>query len=543
MLPVLVLLVLLIATLCCAQMPTNIVGGGALPGATTGEPYVLPGARMTFVDWLYVRPGAHNWLDAQGNGIATSRAVKAGPWDARFVTEDMPRGIKFVVERAEKRGPIIERDRPLVAMGLSAGTLLKDGDKYRLWAGCQDDQGAGHEVYFESTDGLVWERPNLKLVDWGGETENNVLLGLPGAIFLDPTAPPEQRYKAVGTRDLTKERYDELCAKYPDRCEPRAWRADVGVAFALFGAYSPDGYHWTDVPEPLAVEHADTQNIGCWDALLGKYVLWTRNWWLSERAPGYAEGQGQPWYMVGRRSIGRSEAATFDQFPLSEIVLHSPPDMLPSEVLYTNCYGTYPGAPEARLMFPAVWDMASDSTRIVLASSTDSRYWDWLPNGTLFETGEFGEFDGGTVFAAPNLVELPSGDFALPYTGYAFPHKYPRGAWAYDIGMAIWPKGRLVGLEAEQLGEFSTVAFIPPGKKLKINAVTKRGGSLQIAACNIGRAPFGGRDFGDCTPLIGDLHNAPVKWAGGEDLGAGEGEAVVLKVKLNQAKLYWFEFE
>jgi hypothetical protein len=315
------------------------------------------------------------------------------------------------------------------------------------------------------------------------------------------------------------------------------------VAFALFGAYSADGFQWTDVPEPLAVEHADTQNIGCWDPLLGKYVLWTRNWWLSERAPGYAEGQGQPWFMVGRRSIGRSEAATFDQFPLSEIVLRSPQDMLPSEVLYTNCYSIYPGAPEARLMFPAVWDMASDSTRIVLASSTDSRYWDWLPNGTLFETGEFGEFDGGTVFAAPNLVELPSGDFALPYTGYAFPHKYPRGAWAYDIGMALWPKGRLVGLEAEQLGEFSTVAFIPPGKKLKINAVTKRGGSLQIAACNLARAPFAGRDFGDCAPLIGDLHNTPVKWAGGEDLGAGEGEAVVLKVKLDQAKLYWFEFE
>jgi len=34
-----------------------------------------------------------------------------------------------------------------------------------------------------------------------------------------------------------------------------------------------------------------------------------------------------------------------------------------------------------------------------------------------------------------------------------------------------------------------------------------------------------------------------VKWTGGDDLGLAEGEALILKVKLNQAKLYWFEFE
>ncbi len=321
-----------------------------------------------------------------------------------------------------------------------------------------------------------------------------------------PARLPRARFKSVSLEGMSKADYDAFSAKYPDRWDPLAWRSDVGVVFGLFGATSPDGLHWTELPEPLNIEHADTlSNTGCYDALLGKYVLYTRNWWLAQRAPGYPEGQGEPWWVVGRRSIGRTESANFEQFPLSELVLHSPPDMLPSEVLYTNCYTVFPKAPEARLMFPAIWNMDSDTTRIEIAGSSDGRVWDWLPGGTVLDTGAFGEFDGGCIFPQPNLVELPNGDLALPYAAWSLPHKYPRGLLQLDTAYALWPKGRMMGLEAEQLGEFTTVGFVPPGKKLKINAVTKRGGSIQIAACNIGRQPLPGRGFDDCAPLIGDL--------------------------------------
>ena len=87
------------------------------------------------------------------------------------------------------------------------------------------------------------------------------------------------------------------------------------------------------------------------------------------------------------------------------------------------------------------------------------------------------------------------------------------------------------------------LGFVPPGTKLKLNAVTKRGGGIQIAACGLSQQPLQGRDFDDCAPLIGDLANVPVTWKGGQELGLPEVEALILKVRLNQAKLYWFEFE
>jgi hypothetical protein len=80
--------------------------------------------------------------------------------------------------------------------------------------------------------------------------------------------------------------------------------------------------------------------------------------------------------------------------------------MKPSELLYTNCYTTIPGAPDHHLMFPTVWDTDSDSTHLEMAAGHDGRLWNWVPGGRLMETAEFGRFDGGSVFWHPNLIEL-----------------------------------------------------------------------------------------------------------------------------------------
>jgi hypothetical protein len=114
-----------------------------------------------------------------------------------------------------------------------------------------------------------------------------------------------------------------------------------------------------------------------------------------------------------------------------------------------------PGAPHVQLLFPSVWDTSNDATHLEMAVGFQGRVWNWH-GGRLMEPGPFGAFDGGCIFWHPNLIELAGGDWALPYTGYAFPHKYPRGAWSYRPGYAIWPKGRLVAVEAAETGEFST---------------------------------------------------------------------------------------
>jgi hypothetical protein len=162
----------------------------------------------------------------------------------------------------------------------------------------------------------------------------------------------------------------------------------------------------------------------------------------------------------------------------------------------------------------------------------------------MLRTAPAGQWDGGCVFAHPDLVELPDGRFVLPYTGYKFPHKYPRGDWRFWPGYAVWPKGRLVALEAANRGEFTTVAFMPPGRKLRINAQTQRAGSVVVEVVSLAdRKPLSGHTFADATPIIGDHHWAPVTWNGKDGLGHEDGTAILLRFRMKQARVFGLEFE
>jgi hypothetical protein len=228
--------------------------------------------------------------------------------------------------------------------------------------------------------------------------------------------------------------------------------------------------------------------------------------------------------------------------------------MKPSEMLYTNCYTTIPGAPDHHLLFPTVWDTTSDDTHLEMAASHDTRLWNWVPaepgggsGGSLMETQAFGAFDGGCIFWSPSLIELPGGDFALPYTGFAYPHKYPRKNWRYDWGYAVWPKGRLVALAADETGEFTTVGLMPPGRTLRINALTARAGSIRVAVSTRDGEFLLGRSFDESIPIVGDQHRTVVQWnADGKptaDLGFEPGQPICLRFQMDRAEIFGLDFE
>lgn len=535
------------------EHPTNVPGspaaavsGGEASERASGEPYRLRGHRIVFTNWFYVRPGGHAWVNEKGEGVSARRDVDAGDWGARFVTYDMPRGVRLRARPAERREGVIQPEEPWEGR-FAVTTLIQHDGKLRFWGST-----GGKPCYLESEDGVVWTRPTLGLVDFEGSQENNLYPGLIGeTVFIDPSSSPEQRYKAVGTQPISVEAFEKWKTEHPDRWEPRAWRRDCGHVYALHGAVSPDGFNWRLIDEPLSVEHADTQNTGEYDPVLRQYVMYTRTWWVGEQArpAGVELSPDMRWIAPGRRSIGRSASPTFSDFPVSQPVLVPSPSMKPSDVLYTNCKTSIPGQPDNHLMFPAVWDVDSDSTRLVLASSTDGRLWDWVPEGTVLRTAEFGRFDGGSIFASPHLVELANGDFALPYNGYRFPHKYPRGGEGFlpNLGFAVWPKGRIVALETEGVGEFATVGFIPPVYRLSLNAVTARSGHIRVAVCRLKPScfdlqPIEGFGFDECRAIIGDQPGVRVEWAGGDGLGVAPGEPVALAFRLKQAKLFALEF-
>lgn len=509
---------------------------------SAGEPYALAGKRMMFTSWIHVRPGQFDWQDDGGKTVFSSKD-KMRPFEAHFKTIDSPQGVRLLAEPAQRVGPIITGgEKPWETMGVWAGTLIHEDGKYRLWGGCQDSGGRRLGCYLESTDCRTWQRPTLGQVEFEGSRENNlVALNFYLTVFKDPIAAPEERYKALWHGDCDMNRFKQI----KDR---RPWsfpgtQFDPGRVHSIRAAVSPDGFKWTELADSVSLEPSDTHIVGYYDRLLKEYVLYTRNFMLGPEAEGFPYSESRRSAFLTRRAIGRTESRDFREFPPSEVIIETGNDMPPTDTYYTNCRTAIPGAPDHHLMFPAIYHQATDTTSIAMFTSHNGKNWSRAPGSPVLTTSEFGKWDGGCVFAVPELVELPDGDWALPYTGFIYPHKYPRGAWKYSVGLAVWPKGRVMGIVADEKGEFTTAAVVAPGQRLRINAVTERAGSILVEVADLDGKPIAGRTFAEAVPILGDQQWTPVKWKDRDDIGVEVGKPVEFRVRMDHARIYGFEFE
>ncbi|MHB9081317.1 MAG: glycoside hydrolase family protein [Pirellulaceae bacterium] len=490
----------------------EVAPGHATTKPIPGVPLDLAGKRIVFTNWNFIQPGDLDWVNDQGQSVYVQGNEDL--YAAHHVGKEAPFGIRIMARRPNLVGP---QDHP-------SRCIVQDGNRFMGWT---------NNEFYESSDGLTWtKKANLTL-----DREKDGI----HHVFLDASAPPAERFKAVWVDDgMTKDELDAYLQKYPTDWEPRALLhfQENGHVTCIRGSISPDGITWTTLPDPLSVEYADTLNTAYFDSVLRKYVLYTRYWSVGAYTQQASPDIRHSWTGVGGGAIGRSESDDFRHFPPSKMMLDPPPTMLPSESLYTNCYTTIPQAPDQHLMFPSVWNASiDDTTRIVLASSSDGQNWYWVPGGDLLETGEYGQWNGGCIWAHPNLIELANGDWALPYLAHNVPHKYPRGQRQGGLGYAIWPKGRMVALEAETRGQFTLMPLMLPDRVLRINAVTKRTGGVTIEVAGDPE-----RTFEKCNALFGDLPWATVKWGEKADLGSDVGKPLTLRFRLDKAALYGIEF-
>ncbi len=140
---------------------------------------------------------------------------------------------------------------------------------------------------------------------------------------------------------------------------------------------------------------------GYYDTDLKKYVICTRSWMVGLRATGWAGPLEQrTWFGEfhgsGRRVIGRMERDTFGNFPVSEpYIVQAPGETSASGEFYSSIHSTIPGAPEAHLMFPTVWDTRDNSNSIGVWASYDGKLWNRIPRLPALRTAAFGQWDGG----------------------------------------------------------------------------------------------------------------------------------------------------
>lgn len=411
-------------------------------------------------------------------------------------------------------------DRPWENASLNWFSVLRHEGKFRMWYECYDVEGWPTTndtsfCYAESTDGIRWTKPALNLVSYHGSTSNNILfreLGPAGAysrvhgagVFLDPTAPPDARYK----------------------CGSQGMFAKSRPPYRIAGMVSPDGLRWTRLPQPICDVFADSQYSMFWDTDLDTYVLY-----------GRVNGGG--------RAIGRSVSRDFSRFPPLQLVLENEP----ARDLYNPAAFKYPGAANAYFMFPSLYDHQSDRLQIHLAVSRDGVHWHFPDRATPFIAfGPAGQFDSGSLYLGQGVVPVQN-ELWHYYSGSPLKHEeadLPLLTNAANARLFSRATLRLDGYVSVQAGEKEGSFATPPlrfkGNTLTLNVRVKPGGFLRVGVLDSEGHPIPGFTPSECTPVTGDHIRYPVTWTSKAGLADNATHPVALTFQMSQADLFAFQF-
>jgi hypothetical protein len=270
--------------------------------------------------------------------------------------------------------PVLWAEKPWEAFRVVGANVIREGNLWRMWYGAFA-RGTSHDeegfcCYAESPDGLHWTKPNLGLVEFQGNKNNNILIypperdGMtPVHFFLDEGKGANEKYKVVAIRLNKKE------------AEP----------WWVYGGSSADGIHWNFNQKPICPKNSDTQTVCIPDGK--KYRLYTRIWrgGLNEK---------------GIRTIGYTESDHFGDFP-DPVEIMGPDSQDPPDLhFYTNAATKLND--HLYVMFPAGFYTKDQSVRSHLAWSRDGVHFTRYGREPVVNIGP--KFDKIGVYVVPGPI-------------------------------------------------------------------------------------------------------------------------------------------
>ncbi|MBS3764030.1 MAG: hypothetical protein KGZ25_12090 [Planctomycetes bacterium] len=399
--------------------------------------------------------------------------------------------------------------------------------------------------YAESKDGLNWHRPDLGIIEFEGDSNNNIIWqgagkkqhGVHGfAPFKDPRPDIDtaQRYKAVGA----------------DR------RATKGHLYAMA---SPDGVHWQLLQEEPILRHGedgsfDSQNLAFWDSEQGEYRIYVRDFHTREEGGNY-------------RDIKTATSPDFVNWTDTEWLSY--PDVS-IEQLYTNQVMPYPRAPHIFVGFPSRYVEREWSPAIEALpepehrrkrADANPRYGTAITDGLFMSSRDGRKFKRwGEAFIRPGpqlenqwaygdnyqawgMIETPSALQGAPPEWSFFARE---GIWRGD-GMNIrrytLRKDGFVSINAPRSGgEFVTEPLIFDGGTLEINFSTSAAGNIRVEVQDEQGRPIPDFTLQEGVQQIGDELDRVVQWETEKDLAEISGRPARLRFVMTDADLYSLRF-
>ncbi len=472
----------------------------------------LTGKKVVFIDWQYVFPGYGSRLRHEENPKSTHAMV--------------PRGINLEIfpPRVENL-PVFSHEMPW-EQGYIAGysTVFRDEKTLKLYYEVfhqkNYDKWTDYDsflCYAESKTGNIWKRPNLGLVNYHNNKENNILItpetnplgvGIHGShIFKDSHGTKEERYKI-------------------SYCGPKG---------KTYGGSSPDGIHWNLKEKVLADTEADSQNIIYWDEELEKYIGYFRTWYKE------------------RRGIIRAESESFWNWPdfnEFDLIFISDPNQPPDSDYYTNGFHIWPGTTQehrAYLMFPSIYHRTQDYLDTEMYVSRTGKQWFRPCKAPIKITKDiYGIHHKGAIYFGRGIWEDEE-----PHTWNIFHSHYPHGhndpkpeGNTGGLFKAQYREDGFMGLKAANFGEFWTTIFCNSSPHLKVNTLTGDPGFIEIGLYDqLTQREIPGFTVDDCDLLNGDIYWKTVSWNGEEDLSYFDDVKLRLHIKMKQTALFALKFE
>ena len=431
--------------------------------------------------------------------------------------------------------PLLKVEKPWEGGGPMGGTILPDPKGgFRLWSFVEyRGKPVGYGLYYESKDGLNWQRPNLGIIPWEGSTETNLFygdnenaMGSVSIIELPPGRASLGRYVMLYGRAKVGTKHSE-----PHTMEQRI-------------AYSQDGIRWQD----------QTEN----PAFRGRSDAWNNILYMPERDV-FVNIRRPAAHANEIRRITYSESKDLIAWTQPYTIVK--PDELDPPMLYGMPVVPYQGVYFGFLeMFYTDYRYDHTSSKIVsdrklakshsidleLAWSRDCLRWDRHPQRPIFlPTGPIGKYDWGMVFAMYGLVDRGD-ELWIFYRGDEALHTRATPGRLGNLCLATLRKDGFVSLDAPEEGYALTRPLEGPGGSLHLNARCAPDGFIKVAVREGDGVNDGDwlNDYGydRATEFTGDSLDHRYGWKTGADTAALKGKPIRLHFWLKKAELYSFWF-
>jgi hypothetical protein len=433
-------------------------------------------------------------------------------------------GVRLKLHEPRPAGAAVKYDGPADERFCFYTTILKDGDRYRMYYRGHpgSDWTKSVTCYAESCDGNMWIKPSLGLVEVNGTRKNNAILpaGEAFAPFLDgrPGVPRDERFKA-----------------------------NLNAPGGLMGYVSGDGIHWRPVKKELLIRgtlpnHFDSQNVMFWSEAEQCYLVYAR-------------------HMVGgKRATARATSSDFLNWsgftPMTYSDTHS---TTPSQHLYTNQTQPYFRAPHIYISLPGRFQagrrvLTAEQAKLVaphpdgggagdvadgvfLTSRAGSTLYDFTFRESFVRPGiGYSNWTSRNNYPACGVVPTGPHEMSL-YVQRNYGQKS-----AYLERMTLRTDGFVSVHAPYDGGELVTKPLIFSGSRLALNFATSAAGSVRVEIQNAAGKPIDGFALAECPEIIGDEIERVVQWKSGGDVSKLAAKPIRLRFTLMDGGLYSLRF-